>query len=137
MINRRIPSGMKKIDLDQILKFEKSKNYSGKSFNYLNAVNSLIKRNDRGVLKLKIENQAGSLEKGKSQEIKLENTQKQRPEKPDILKTIDKILDVPSINEVIDDNSMLEKDALFIDESEREKIKKKKKKRRRNNPSRN
>lgn len=137
MINRRLPAGVKKIDLDQILKFEKSKNYSGKSFNYLNDVNSLVKKNDRDALKLKIENQAGFLDKGKSKEIKLDNSQKQRSQKPDILKAIEKILDVPSISEVIDDNSTQEKDAWFLDESEREKIRKKKKKRRRNNPSRN
>lgn len=137
MINRRLPAGVKKIDLDQILKFEKSKDYSGKSFNFLNDLNSLIKKNDFDSLKLKIENQTKFLEKGTSQEKEISITRKQKFEKSDIIKAIDKILDTPSINEIINDNSMLEKDAEFIDESEREKIRKKKKKRRRNNPSRN
>lgn len=139
MINRRIPAGLKKIDLDQILRFEKSKNYSGKSFRYLNEINSLLKKNDTDELKLMLEKQVENLEKGKTYKKQQEETHEIKSDKAKSIEIVEKIIVAPIINEIVNDNYMIEKDSQLIDETEheKEKIKKKKKKRRRNNPSRN
>lgn len=136
MINRRIPLGLKKIDTDQILRFEKMTNYEGKSFKFLNDINSLIKKNDTIELISKLDNQSQYLDGTKKSEKINDETHLIVPEKIKVGEVLGKFIDTPSISSLFSDNR-INNDSQSIEETEQDRIRNRRKKRRKNNLSQN
>lgn len=127
MINRRLPGDMKKIDLEKILDDEYKRNYSGKSFKILNAINSALKKSDMDEVKSLLERVDNKNEYNDQIKIQKQQTEKKENRSNMFTETLDAILNAPSIQE-IDSYDPAEKDFQFMDEKEQE-IKKKRKKR--------
>ncbi|HAF30437.1 MAG TPA: hypothetical protein DCG75_15450 [Bacteroidales bacterium] len=127
MINRRLPGEMKKIDLEKILDDEYKRNYSGKSFKILNAINSALKKSDMDEVKSLLERIGNRSEYYDQIKIQKQQTEEKENKSNMLTETLDAILNAPSIQEIVSYDPA-EKENQFIDD--KEEIKKKRKKRR-------
>lgn len=125
MINRKLPGEIKKIDLGKILDDEYKRNYSGKSFKMLNAINSALKKSDMDEVKSLIERLGNKNEYNDQIKIQKQQTGEKENRSNMLTETLDAILNAPSIQEIVSYDPA-EKDFQFMDEKEQE-IKKKRK----------
>ena len=132
MLNRKLPGELQKIDVEKNLDDEYKRNYSGKSFKILNAINSALKKADIDEVKLLLEKIGNNNEY--YDQIKTQKQTDERENKTNKIKGIvDKIIDAPSIAEILSDNPA-ERENQFIDNKEEEIQKKRKKRKKKKGP---
>lgn len=133
MINRRIPGEMKKIDLEKVLDDEYKRNYSGKSFKILNAINSALNKSDMDEVKSLLEKVGNKNEYYDQIKTQKQQTDEKENKTNPIKEIVDSIIDAPSIEEILSVNPA-ERENQFIDNKEEELKKKRKKRKKKKGP---